>query len=372
MIPICDLKSQYQSIKDEIDSAVSRVLGSGRFILDREVAAFEAEFAAYCGVSYCICVGSGTDALYLALRAVGIESKKEVITVANAGVPCVAAIELAKGRPVFVDVEADTLNMDPGRIEEVVCSKTAAILPVHLYGNPVEMDSILEVSGRYGLPVIEDACQAHGARYKKLKVGAIGTAGVFSFYPTKNLSAYGDGGAVVTNDTDIARKVRLMREYGWEPRNRSIMRGVNSRLDELQAAVLRVKLRYLDEWNRTRRALACRYSDLLACAAMGLPSSKPGADPVFHLYVVRSTYRDELQKYLFEEGIQTAVHYPMPVHIQQAYADLQYQLEDLPKTERAALEILSLPLYPELNMAQVETVCRKIVNFQREKRGDEF
>ncbi len=366
MIPFGDLRLQYQSIKSEIDGAVARVLERGWFVLGEEVAAFEEEFAEYCGVSHCIGVSSGTDAIHLALRAVGVGPGSEVVTVANAGVPGVTAIELAGGTPVFVDVEPDTLNMDSRRIEGVLNPRTRAILAVHLYGHPADLDPILEIARRYDLAVVEDAAQAHGARYKGRRVGSIGTIGVFSFYPTKNLGAYGDGGALVTDDSDLARRLGLLRQYGWKPQYYSILRGTNSRLDELQAAILRVKLRHLDEWNISRRRLAGRYEKTLADSSLRLPEIKAYADHVFYLYVARSIRRDALRDYLQQAEIGTAVHYEIPAHLQPAYADLGGQPGDFPITEQAASEVLSLPLYPELTDEQVATVCTAIRSYEAE------
>ncbi len=363
MIPIFDLKLQYQSIKPEIDAAIARVLGRGWFILGEEVAAFEAEFAAYCGAKYCVGGGSGTEAIHLALRAAGVQPGDEVITVASAGVPGVAAIELAGGRPVFVDVEPDTLNMDPERIAAAIPRRTRAILPVHLYGHPADLDPILEIARQHELAVVEDAAQAHGAQYKGRRVGSIATVGVFSFYPTKNLGAYGDGGAIVTNDTDIAHRARLLRQYGWRQQYQSVMRGTNSRLDELQAAILRVKLRHLEKWTARRRELAQRYTQLLADSGLQLPQPKPYANHVFHLYVVRSAQRDALREHLRQAGIGTSIHYPLPAHLQPAYADLGGRPGDLPVTEQAAREVLSLPLYPELTDEQVAEVCNRVSSF---------
>jgi len=364
VIPIFDLKSQYQSIKPEIDAAVAQVLERGWFILGEEVATFEAEFAAYCEARFCVGVGSGTEAIHLALRAVGVQPGDEVITVANAGVPGVAAIELAGGRPVFVDVEPESLNMDPARVKAAISSRTRAILPVHLYGHPADLDPILEIARQHGLAVVEDAAQAHGARYKDRRVGGIATAGVFSFYPTKNLGAYGDGGAIVTNDPDLADRVRLLRQYGWRQQYHSVVRGLNSRLDEIQAAILRVKLRHLDTWNAQRRRLAHHYSALLVGSPLHLPQSQPYADHVFHLYVVRSTQRDALREHLKQAGIGTGIHYPLPAHLQPAYASLGGRPGDLPVTEQAAREVLSLPLYPELTVGQIEAVSAYILGFE--------
>ena len=308
-------------------------------------------------------MASGTDALHLALRAVGIGPGDEVITVANAGVPGVAAIELAGGRPVFVDVDPTTYTMNPALIEQAITSRTRAILPVHLYGHPADMDPILKIARRYGLMVVEDAAQAHGARYKGRRVGSIAHIGCFSFYPTKNLGGCGDGGAVVTNDPDLAERVRLLRQYGWEKQYYSTLRGVNSRLDELQAAILRVKLRHLERWNARRRRLAARYADLLDGSPVSLPAETPGVVHVYHLYVIRTPHRDALRERLRRMGIGTGVHYPLPAHLQTAYRDLGWQPGSLPVTEQLAGEVLSLPMFPELTEDEVERVAAAIRAF---------
>jgi dTDP-4-amino-4,6-dideoxygalactose transaminase len=360
MIPVCDLRRQYHSIEPEIDEAVARVLDRGWFILGEEVAAFEDEFAAYCEASYAVGVASGTDALHLALRAVGAGPGNEVITVANAGVPQTVAIELAGARPVFVDVEAETLNMDPTLLESRITPRTRAILPVHLYGQPADLDPILEIASRHGLAVVEDAAQAHGALYKRRRVGALGHIGIFSFYPTKNLGAYGDGGMVVTNDPALAERVRLLRQYGWEKQYTSTLRGVNSRLDELQAAILRVKLRHLDEWNARRREIAARYDELLAGSGVVTPVEQPYAHHVYHLYVIRTPQRDALRACLREAGVGTSIHYPLPTHLQEAYRDLGLGPGSLPLTEQAADEVLSLPMFPELTEEEQEVIGQAV------------
>lgn len=363
MIPFMDLRRHITALRSEIDTSIARVLDRGWFILGEEVALFEAEFAAYCGVRYAVGVASGTDALHLALRAVGVSAGDEVITVANAGVPGVAAIELAGGRPIFVDVDPASCNMHPGLIEEAITSRTRAIMPVHLYGRPADMDPILEIAGRHALAVIEDAAQAHGARYKGRRVGGIAHVGCFSFYPTKNLGAFGDGGAVVTNDPAVAERVRLLRQYGWKPRYYSQVRGVNSRLDELQAAVLQVKLRHLDAWNARRRQLAAEYGRNLDGSGVIMPTEAPDVFHVYHLYVVRTSHRDALREHLYQLGIETAIHYPLPAHLQPAYRDLGGANGQLPVTERLAGEVLSLPLYPELTEDEVAAVCDAICRF---------
>ncbi|MBI5487507.1 MAG: DegT/DnrJ/EryC1/StrS family aminotransferase [Deltaproteobacteria bacterium] len=347
---------------------MERVFSRSSYILGEEVEALEAEFARAHDCAYGVGVGSGTDALQLALRACGVKAGDEVLTVANVWVPTVCAIRAAGARPVFVDIAPRTFGMDPEKIAGALTPRTAAILPVHLYGQVVDMDPILEAAAKRGIPVIEDACQAHGARYRGRKAGSLGAAGCFSFYPTKNLGAYGDGGMVVTNDAAVARSVRSLRNYGeTQPRYTCREVGVNSRLDELQAAMLRVKLRRLDGWNERRRRHAARYDAGLAGSAVRVPCEARKARHVYHLYVVRSARRDELRAWLAERGVGTAVHYPIPVHLQPAFARLGYRRGDLPETERACEQVLSLPIYPELTAAQVRRVIDAIREFPGRK-----
>ena len=362
-IPQVDPRANYLAHKDEIDAAIARVLTSGRYILGQEVSTFEQEFAGYIGVKFGIGVGSGTDALHLALRACGVGAGDEVITVSHTAVATAAAIELSGAKPVFIDIESDTFLMDPSGIEKAVTPRTKAILPVHLYGNVAEMERILDVANRYGLHVVEDCAQSHGARYKERRSGAWGTVAAFSFYPTKNLGALGDGGMVVTNDPELATRVRSLREYGWHQRHVSETAGLNSRLDELQAAVLRVKLRYLDGSNEERRRRARRYTQRLQGADIRCPSVREHVDPVYHLYVIRTQERDSLRDFLRGQGIQTLIHYPVPVHLQNAYKQLGCDPGDLPVTEECSRQILSLPLYPEMPESEIEEVSSQIGNF---------
>lgn len=363
MIPLFTLERQIAALRPEIDAAIARVLDSGWFILGEEVAAFEAEFAASCGAAHAVGVASGTDALHLALRAAGVEPGDEIITTANAGVPGVAAIELAGARPMFVDVDPTTHNMSPAQLEGAVTARTRAILVVHLYGQPSDMDPILAVARSHDLVVIEDAAQAHGAEYGRRAVGTLGRLGCFSFYPTKNLGAFGDGGAVVTDDADLADRLRRLRQYGWETQYHATLRGINSRLDEVQAAILRVKLPHLPGWVARRREIAARYTEALADSAVIPPAEAPGRRHAYHLFVVRSGQRDLLQAFLRERGIRTGIHYPLPVHLQPAYRHLSYEPGSLPVTERQAGEVLSLPMFPELTDAEVETVVETIRAF---------
>ena len=356
-IPIGDLKRQYDALKPELDAAAARVLSSGWYILGPEVRAFEAAFASYCGVAHAIGVGNGTEALYLALVGLGVGPGDEVITIANAAVYQPLTILQAGARPVFVDVDERTHNLDPARLEAAITPRTRAILPVHLYGRMADMGAIIALAERHGLPVIEDCAQAHGARLGGRRAGSIGAVGCFSFYPSKNLGALGDGGALVTNDGALAAKLRKLREYGWAPRYHLVEpHGINSRLDELQAALLGVKLAHLDAWNARRQAIARRYDELLADADLILPEH-PGDDShVWHLYVVRSPARDKLQAALGERGVGSVVHYPLPAHLQPIYAGLA-EPGSLSVTERLATEVLSLPLYPELTDDEVELVA---------------
>ena len=357
LIPCANPKAQYLAHKQEIDDAVNRVLESGWYILGDEVRAFEEEFAAYLGVSHSVGVGNGTEALHLALVACGIGHGDEVVTVSHTAVATVAAIELAGAKPVFVDIDPVTYAMDPELLEKVITSKTKAVLPVHLYGHPAPMEDILAITREYGLCVIEDCAQAHGATYRGKRVGSFGDMACFSFYPTKNLGALGDGGAVVTSDPELAEKARLLREYGWAERYVSHIPGWNSRLDEVQAAILRVKLKHLDFDNSNRIKLAKLYSAGLFETDIALPMVQKGAVHVYHLYVIRVKERGSLQAYLRSKDIGAAVHYPVPVHLQPAYEKIAVSL---PHTEIAAREVLSLPMYPELTESQVQFVIDSI------------
>jgi dTDP-4-amino-4,6-dideoxygalactose transaminase len=359
-VPFGDLKRQYEAIKDELDTAARRVMAGGWYILGPETRAFEEEFAAFCGVGHAVGVASGTDALQLALAALGVGAGDEVITVANAGVPGAVAILQAGARPVFVEVDDRSFNLDPAALEEAITPHTKAIMPVHLYGRMADMRPILTIAERHGLPVVEDCAQAHGATYRGQIAGSIGACGCFSFYPTKNLGALGDGGMVVTDDAALAERLRRLRQYGWERKYfSSDPNGANSRLDELQAALLRVKLRYLPEWNARRRQIAEMYDDLLVGVDLALPAAAADGEHVYHLYVVRSGARDHLQAALSERGIGTDIHYPLPTHRQPIYADLG-PTGGLPTTERLAQEILSLPIYPELTDAEVRAVATAV------------
>ncbi|MFZ2491599.1 MAG: DegT/DnrJ/EryC1/StrS family aminotransferase [Thermoanaerobaculia bacterium] len=360
MIPCSNPRAQYEAHRAEIDDAVARVLTNGRYILGPEVAAFEGEFAAYCDVEHAVGVASGTDALRIALEALGVQQGDEVITTAHTAVATVAAITSCGATPVFADIESRTYTIDPERVLAAVTPRTKAIVAVHLYGHPADLSPLLAC----GIPVIEDCAQAHGARYHGRRVGSLGVAGAFSFYPTKNLGAVGDGGMIVTHDPELARRMRLLREYGWAERYVSSTRGGNSRLDELQAAILRVKLRTLDRDNDRRRAIASRYDQHLSSAPVVTPHVAAGVEPVYHLYVIESESRDQLQQHLTGKGVNTLVHYPVPVHRQPAYATPA----NLPHTDRAAERVLSLPMYPELPPEDVDTVIRAVAEFQPRNR----
>jgi dTDP-4-amino-4,6-dideoxygalactose transaminase len=363
LIPQADPRRNYISHRGEIDAAIGLVLEHGRYVLGENVAAFEEEFAAWLGARSAVGVASGTDAVRLALAACDIGAGDEVITVSHTAIATVAAIELTGAAPVLVDVDQQTLTIDSARIEEAIGPRSRAIVAVHLYGHPAAMDEILGVADRHGLTVVEDCAQAHGSKWRGRGVGTLGAVAAFSFYPTKNLGGFGDGGMVVTNDPDIAARVRRLREYGWNEQRSSVEPGVNSRLDEMQAAVLRVKLGHLERENDLRRGIAARYAEGLASAsALELPREAPGARHVYHLYVVRTPQRDALASHLRSRGIGTAVHYPVPVHLQPAYCG-RLRTGPLPVTERAGREVLSLPMFAELTASEVEAVINGVLAF---------
>jgi dTDP-4-amino-4,6-dideoxygalactose transaminase len=361
-VPLLDLGAQYSSLKAEIDDAISRVLRASDFILGGELDLFETEFAAFCEAKHCVGVDSGLSALELALRALDIGPGDEVITAANTFIATALAISNTGAVPVLVEVDPETSNIDPDAVRSVITTKTRAIIPVHLYGRPADMDRIGEIAAQYGLAFVEDACQAHGARYKGKRVGSFGNAAAFSFYPGKNLGAYGDGGAVVTGDYALAERLRLMRNYGQKKKYVHVEKGFNRRLDTLQAAILRVKLRHLDEWNSKRRQHARRYAELLSEAPVVLPQQGSDKELVWHLYVVRSLQRDALKAHLESRGVMTGLHYPTPIHLQPAYADAGYRKGDFPVCERLANEILSLPMYAELTPETLLRVAEAIMS----------
>lgn len=367
MIQCSNPRAQYLAHQAEIDTALHRVLDNGWYILGEEVKAFEAEFAAYLGVAHAWGVGSGTEALHLALAACGVGPGDEVITVAHTAVATVSAIELLGAAPVLVDIDPDTFTLNPAQLENAISPKTKVIIPVHIYGQPADLIPILDVARRHNVRVIEDCAQAHGAWYHAKRVGAWGDMACFSFYPTKNLGALGDGGAVVTSDPALGERTRLLREYGWARRYISQIAGWNSRLDEVQAAILRVKLRYLDSDNAARARLAARYADGLAGLNVTAPSVGAQRTHAHHLYVIRSPHRDQLQAFLKEHAVGALIHYPVPVHQQPAYQNRLRGSDGLPETERAAQEVLSLPMYPELGEAEVQTVVDVIRLFERQQ-----
>jgi dTDP-4-amino-4,6-dideoxygalactose transaminase len=358
MIPYNDLSPIHRMLEEPLQAAVRRVLHSGWFVLGAEGEAFEQEFAAYCGTGHAVGVASGTDAVELTLRATGIGPGDEVITVSHTAVATVCAVELSGARPVLVDVDPKTLTMDPAAAEAAITPRTRAILPVHLYGHPADVVALRRIADAHGLLLIEDAAQAVGATVNGRPVGSFGHIAAVSFYPTKNLGACGDAGAVLTDDPQMAEQVRQMRSYGQETRANSLRRGINSRMDEMQAALLRVKMQYLDEHHLTRRRMAQCYSSQIQ--GVELPYEAPGVEHAYHLYVVRHPSRDALQAELKSRGIGTAIHYPRPVHLQDAYTDLGFPLGSLPETERAVQEILSLPLYIGLSDDQIERVVAEV------------
>ena len=360
MIPFVDLKAQYLSIKLELNAAIADVFESSSFILGKDVAAFEEEFAAYCGTPHAIGVNSGTSALHLALLAAGIGAGDEVITVPYTFVASVAAIEYVGARPIFVDIRPDSYNMDPSQIEAAITDRTKAILPVHLYGQTADMDPILEIARRRGLLVIEDAAQAHGATYKGRTAGSMGDLACFSFYPGKNLGACGEGGAVVTADPRYARTIRMLRDWGMEKRYHYVLKGFNFRMEGIQAAILRVKLRKLNEWTACRQAHAGEYAALLEGSGVITPAIMPDSSHVFNIYAIRSPWRDTIQEALQAKGVHTGIHYPFPIHLLDAWKDLGYHEGDFPVAERVAKEELSLPVFPELTSEQIVFIAAAI------------
>ncbi len=356
-VPFLDLKAAYLELKDEIDAAVARVLNSGWYILGEEVEAFEAEWAEYCGARYCVGVGNGLDAITLSLRALGIEAGDEVIVPSNTYIATWLAVTAVGARIIPVEPDPVTYTIDPTRIAEAITPATKAILPVHLYGQPADLDPILALARKYSLAVIEDAAQAHGARYKGQRIGAHGDVVCWSFYPGKNLGAMGDAGAITTNRQDIAERVKLLRNYGSRVKYVNELQGVNSRLAPLQAAVLRVKLKYLDEWNARRATIAAMYlAELCDLPGLVLPYVPASVEPVWHLFVVRHPQRDKLQSCLEKHGVGTLIHYPIPPHCQEAYSGLELQKGTFPISERLAAEVLSLPIGPHLSIMEVQQV----------------
>jgi dTDP-4-amino-4,6-dideoxygalactose transaminase len=362
-IDVFSLKRQYEQIKDELKAPVERIMQSGAFILGEEVGLFEKEFSGYCGAKYGIGVNSGTDALFLACLACGIGKGDEVITPTYTYIATSFGISMAGAKPVFVDIDEKTCNIDPLKIEKAITEKTKAILPVHLYGHPADMDPVMRIAEKHGLKVIEDCAQAHGALYKNKKAGRLGHTACFSFYPTKNLGAFGDGGMILTDSEEIRNKALLLRDYGRKGRYENIIKGYNSRLDTLQAAILRVKLKYLDEWNEERRKNAALYTKLLKESDINiiLPCEAGYAQHVYHQYVVRVKNRDTILRKLSDKGINVLIHYPIPIHLQECYKDLGYKKGDFPVSEKCCQEVFSLPMYPELKEEEIKYVVDAIV-----------
>ena len=360
-IPLGDLRREYDRLHSEIDDAVERVLKRGWFILGEEGEAFELEWAQYCGVAHAVGVGSGTDAIHLALRAAGIGPGDEVVVPALTSAFSALAVSMTGATPLFVDVDLERYTLDPAAFEAAITPRTAAVMPVHLYGCPADMEPIIGIARRHNLFVLEDAAQAHGARYQGERVGGLGDAAAFSFYPTKNLGAYGEAGAVVTGDATLAEKVRVLRHGGQCRAYQYEILGVNSRLDEIQAAILRVKLLHLESWNKRRQSLAGRYdAGLQGVNGLVTPAVPPEVEHVYHLYVVRTSHRDGLRDYLTGTGVGTGLHYPRGVHLQEAYASLGYREGACPNAEKAAAEVLSLPIFPQLSGYEIDQVTRLV------------
>ena len=359
MIPLVDLKAQYRTLKPEIDAAIERVLETGHFALGPSVESFEHDFAAYCGTSHAVAVNSGTSALHVALLAAGIGRGDEVITVPFTFVATVAAIEYAGAIPVFVDVEPEYFTMDPSALERAITPRTRAVVPVHLFGQPAAMECIMDIARRHNLTVIEDACQAHGAELNGRRVGAIGDIGCFSFYPGKNLGAYGEGGAAVTSNREYAAAMKLLRNWGEQTRYEHRLRGFNYRMDGIQGAVLGVKLKYLEQWTEARRSHAATYARFLADTPARVPQERQNARHVYHVYAVRVPHRDAWRDRLAARQVQTGIHYPTPIHLQPAYRDLGYRIGEFPVSESVATEVLSLPMFPELTETQIGMIAQQ-------------
>ena len=363
MIPFLDLERIHKPLEAEILDSIKRVVQSNRFILGEEVGQFEAEFAKYCNVDYCAAVSSGLDALHLTLRAYGIGAGDEVIVPSNTFIATALAVSYAGATPVLVEPNEFTYNIDVSLVEKKITARTKAIMVVHLYGQPADIDPLLELANKYNLKIIEDAAQAHGAVYKGHKVGSLGDAAGFSFYPGKNLGALGDAGAVCSNDEELIKRIKMFRNYGSQHKYVHEMKGFNSRMDEIQATVLRIKLKYLDVWNDKRRDIAEKYGQLLKDTNVVIPSVHPNTAPVWHLYVIRHIKRDALQQYLRIKGIETLIHYPIPIHKQLAYKEYNSLTDSYYLTQNLADSILSLPMYPGLRMEEIKTVAEAIRNF---------
>ena len=361
-VPFFDLKAQYRTIRGEISTALERTCESVSFILGEEVAKFEEEFAAFCEAKHCVAVNSGTSALHLALLAVGVKPGDEVITTPNTFIATAEAISYTGAKPVFAAIDPATANIDPQRIEAAITDRTKAIVPVHLYGRPADLDAILTLAERRKIAVVEDACQAHGARYRGKRIGSVGRASAFSFYPAKNLGAYGEGGALTTNDDHVAQLARALRNHGEARRYFHNSIGYNYRMDGFQGAVLRVKMKRVDEWTARRREIAGLYRKRLAQARVAIPQDDPRGESVYHLFVVYVENRDGVRPALEARGIETAIYYPRPVHLQKAYAWLGHRPGSFPNTERACDRVLCLPLFPEMTTEQAEYVARMLAD----------
>lgn len=359
-VPFLDLRAQYAQLREEMLAAMEDVASSAEYVLGRKVAAFENEFAAYLGCKHCICVNSGTSALHLALISAGVGPGDEVITVPMTFIATCWAISYVGATPVFVDVDRHTYTMDPNQVENRITARTKAILPVHLYGQPADLSSLLDISNRHGIPVIEDAAQAHGALYRDKSAGTVGMCGCFSFYPGKNLGAYGEGGAIVTNEDHMAHRLRALRDHAQSKRYHHDELGFNYRMDALQGAVLRIKLKYLDEWTAARQSLASRYQRALRDLPIQLPVEAADRRHAWHLFVLLHSERDRLRGELDARQIQTGLHYPVPVHLQKAYKHLGHRVGDFPIAERIGRECLTLPLYPEMSLRQQEAVVETL------------
>lgn len=359
-IPMLDLKAQHKPLSDKIKNALKEILDSGRFILGQNVESLEKEIASYHNTEYAVGLASGTDALHLSLKALGIKEDDEVITTPFTFIAAAEAITYDGAIPVFVDIKRGTLNIDPAKIEEKLTSKTKAILPVHLFGQPTDMEEIMDIAGKHNLKVIEDCAQAFGAKYKNAAVGSVGDTGCYSFYPSKNLGAYGDGGMLTTNNPEICEKVKLLRNHGITGAYQHEFIGFNSRLDEIQAAILRIKLKHIDTYNQKRRDLAKLYTstigDVVEC-----PVELPDRRHVYHQYTIRSSRRDEIRNAFKDNSISSVIYYPLPIHLQEAFKYLGYKEGDFPESEAAAKEVLSLPIYPEMELEKVEFVCEVIL-----------
>jgi dTDP-4-amino-4,6-dideoxygalactose transaminase len=360
-VPFVDLKALHSEIKDDLREVFDRVLDNSTFVLGPEVQRFEQEFATYCGTEHCVALNTGTAAIHLALAALNISPGDEVITVPHTFIATAEAITAVGAKPVFIDIDPVSFTMDPALLEAAITSKTRAIIPVDLYGQVADMDPILEIADRHGIPVVEDACQAHGAEYKGRRAGSFGTAGCFSFYPGKNLGACGEGGAVTTNNAELAQRIRLWRDHGSSKRYEHVFPGLNMRMEGIQGGILSVKLKYLDRWNDQRREAAARYNSALNHTDIEIPTEMDYGRHVYHLYVIQSDNRDALRQQLTAAGIETGLHYPTPLHLQEAYRFLGYKNGDFPVTEKVKDRILSLPMYPGIHSEAVERVTAELL-----------